>query len=227
MKKIILIIAALVASLIFLIWLFIASNKPLPGISELQDGRNHIPEGSKTNYKFNPPTAGDHYPSWITKGFYDEPRPDGNLVHSLEHGYIVLWYDCENKVQSAEGVVPSRLFTYHFSLKNFSSQALLITSIHAQTMGMTTGSEGSPSAKLSDLPKAFSDGSCDNLKNQIKSILNQDQHKLIAVPRVGLDAPLILTAWGRAEKLTSVDTRKIKDFISAFRDNGPEHTDEP
>lgn len=195
--------------LAFLVWLFMISTKPLPGIEALQNSRNHIPEGSKTDFKFNPPTSGDHYPSWISKGFYDEPRHDGNLVHSMEHGYIIIWYDCEKK-SMGYGV------------------GSIVGTAFAQSVPMTGGSEGTPSAKLSDMPKQFSDGSCDTTKNQIKTILNKfGMHKLIAMPRAGMDYPIILTAWGREEKLNLLDEGKIKEFIGAFRDNGPEKTNEP
>jgi hypothetical protein len=188
-----------------LAWAFMESIKPKPGQVMLQDGRDHKAEGAPLEYKFNPPTSGDHYPSWIAKGFYEEPRFDGNLVHSLEHGYVIFWYDCDKKL-------------------GFS----LIPEVLAQATQMTNGLEGSPSAKLSDMPKSFSDGSCDTLKNQIRDqIKNLGDHKLIAVPRVGMDSPLILTAWGRMEKLSGVDQKKVKNFVSAFRDNGPERTVEP
>jgi hypothetical protein len=78
------------------------------------------------------------------------------------------------------------------------------------------------------MPKSFSDGSCDSLKSQLKDIYNKfGPHKLIVMPRVGMDSPVILTAWGRMEKLDSLDQKKIKSFIDAFRDNGPEATKEP
>lgn len=189
----------------FLGWLFIISTRPLPGTEVLQEGRNHLSEGSKIDYQFNPPTSGDHYPSWIAKGFYEEPRMDGNLIHSLEHGYIIIWYDCE--------IV--------------NSSWLMVNSVYAQAQAMTQGSEGTPSAKLSDMPKAFSDGSCDQTKTQIKAVLQKyGPHKLIAMPRIGLDSPIVLTAWGKMEKLQFVDENRIKDFINSYRDNGPERTNE-
>ncbi len=207
-KKLGVIILVITAFLFFLIWLFIASSKPLPGEKLMQDGRNHLAEGSKVEYKFNPPTSGDHYASWISKGFYNEPRSDGNVVHSMEHGYITIWYDCGRK-----GL-------------GFRVQGIVGTA-YAQGIGMTQGSEGNPSAKLSDLPKSFSDGSCDSLKSQLKEIYQKNQHKLIIMPRVEIDSPVILTAWGRMEKLNSVDQAKIKEFIDAYRDAGPEATTEP
>ncbi len=200
--------AALLILAALLAWLFMASTRPLPGEKALQDGRNHVPEGSKIDYQFNPPTSGDHYPSWITKGFYEETRLDGNLVHSQEHGYIIIWYNCEKKVIGYSG-------------------QWLVKTVNAQGIGMTQGSEGSASAKLSDMPKSFSDGSCDNLKKDLKDLYQKfGPHKIIIMPRVGLNSPIILTAWGRMEKLNNVDQKKNKEFIDAYRDNGPEATNE-
>lgn len=210
-KRNIIILSSLVIIAV-LIWAFNASTKPLPGDVYLWNSRTHLPEGTQIDYKHNiqpnlsdnePPTSGDHYPSWITKGFYDTPRPDGNLVHSQEHGYILIWYNCEIKPIS------------------------LIPTVYAQIQ-MTSGSEGSASATLAQMPKAFSDGSCDGMKNQIKAVIsNLGDHKMIAVPRMGMDSQIILTAWGRIEKLKSVDQAKIQDFVNAYRDNGPEPTVEP
>jgi len=50
-------------------------------------------------YNTNPPTSGRHYPDTLKAGFYDEgstnyPHPEGYLVHNLEHGYIIFWYNC-------------------------------------------------------------------------------------------------------------------------------------
>jgi len=220
-KKRILFSAAALIFVALLAWLFIASSKPLPGEKALQDGRKHIPEGFKVDYKFNPPTSGDHYPSWIKKGFYEEPRNDGNLVHSEEHGYVIIWYDCERKAQVMENVILSKAKDIFFT-------SFRMTTAYAQRTGMTQGSEGSPSASLESMPESFRNGSCDNLKGQLKDIYQKyGPHKIIVVPRVGMDAPIILTAWGRMEKLNSVDQNKIKEFIDAYRDVGPEQTNEP
>jgi hypothetical protein len=44
-----------------------------------------------------PPSSGKHYPDWasVNRRFYkvkDRPRIE-NLVHNLEHGYTLVWYD--------------------------------------------------------------------------------------------------------------------------------------
>lgn len=99
MKKIILI--AVVLLIIFLGWLFAESSKPLPGQKITDLGRGHVPVGTKVDYNSNPPTSGKHYEEWVRKGMYDEERDDRNLVHSLEHGYIVMYYKC-TKVPETE-----------------------------------------------------------------------------------------------------------------------------
>lgn len=53
----------------------------------------HVPQGSSVYYRTAPPTAGAHYPLPSDPGYYEGLQPPGNLVHALEHGYIVIYYD--------------------------------------------------------------------------------------------------------------------------------------
>lgn len=61
----------------------------------------HLGEGQTTTYDTSPPTHGAHSLSSLSAGIYDEPfsrDPDDDTsiyraVHSLEHGYIILWHD--------------------------------------------------------------------------------------------------------------------------------------
>lgn len=63
----------------------------------------HVPVGEDPGpFNSDPPTSGPHYDAPLEAGFYDEataadirPYPTGYLVHNLEHGYIVFWYNCE------------------------------------------------------------------------------------------------------------------------------------
>ena len=53
---------------------------------------NHVPNPS---YAVDPPAGGNHLGSGVTaSGVYagDRVPVDGLLVHSLEHGYVVLWH---------------------------------------------------------------------------------------------------------------------------------------
>lgn len=57
----------------------------------------HKPEGEPIFYQDAPPASGPHYPvtAPMARKFYTaEDRPNlGYLVHNLEHGYNILWYD--------------------------------------------------------------------------------------------------------------------------------------
>ncbi len=57
------------------------------------EGTEHVPESAEVTYNTTPPTSGRHYATATPSGFYVEPRPPGNLVHSLEHGAVVIYYD--------------------------------------------------------------------------------------------------------------------------------------
>lgn len=54
----------------------------------------HLAECSAIAYSTNPPSGGDHYQFWAAYQSYDTPVRPGFLVHSLEHGAVVFWYNC-------------------------------------------------------------------------------------------------------------------------------------
>lgn len=64
--------------------------------------RDHVATNTDPGpYQTNPPAEGRHFPTDYSAGFYDEnspeaktPHPEGYLVHSLEHGYVIFWYNC-------------------------------------------------------------------------------------------------------------------------------------
>lgn len=56
--------------------------------------RTHLSECSDIEYPMSPPVFGDHYPVWAAYQTYDFPVPLGYLVHSLEHGAVIFFYDC-------------------------------------------------------------------------------------------------------------------------------------
>ncbi len=78
------------------IWFLSKENqrleKPLVGQEVQILGRNHLPEGTEIQYNSNPPAGGPHYPVTAHAGIYDKAPEDGYIVHSLEHGAVVLWY---------------------------------------------------------------------------------------------------------------------------------------
>jgi hypothetical protein len=60
-------------------------------------GNDHKPDGTVVDYAQVPPSSGSHWsaPAFPARPFYTErDRPEmEQLVHNLEHGYTILWYD--------------------------------------------------------------------------------------------------------------------------------------
>jgi hypothetical protein len=57
------------------------------------EGNQHVEPGTDVVYETVPPTSGSHYPEAADSGFYTGSVSKGALVHSLEHGIVVVWYD--------------------------------------------------------------------------------------------------------------------------------------
>ena len=57
------------------------------------EGSNHVDQGTQIDYKRIPPLSGPHYGSTVSAGFYEETQPFGSLVHTLEHGAVIIYYD--------------------------------------------------------------------------------------------------------------------------------------
>lgn len=55
---------------------------------------SHLIECSEVSYDTNPPSGGSHYAIWAAFQSYDFAVPPGFLVHALEHGAVVFWYNC-------------------------------------------------------------------------------------------------------------------------------------
>ena len=58
------------------------------------EGAVHIPCTMAASYLAEPPSSGSHYPNWAAYQTYATPIPWGNLVHNLEHGAMVIVYNC-------------------------------------------------------------------------------------------------------------------------------------
>lgn len=64
----------------------IATPELLPG--------THVPEGTPITWSSNPPSSGPHYPIWANFQEYAQPIDLGYVVHSIEHGAVVLFHQC-------------------------------------------------------------------------------------------------------------------------------------
>ena len=69
-------------------------------VTEKAEGNNdHRAEGEDIQYEQSPPAAGPHWGQFLTgnqiRKFWttDDRPPVERLVHSIEHGHTILWYD--------------------------------------------------------------------------------------------------------------------------------------
>lgn len=95
------IIVIIVISAIYGLYKMFTSPASIKPGSELTDlGREHVPAGTEVKYNSNPPTSGSHDASWEKAGIYENPLEDRKLIHSLEHGYVIISYNCLYKPDS-------------------------------------------------------------------------------------------------------------------------------
>jgi hypothetical protein len=73
------------------------------------EGAAHTGQCAPVTYRSKPPSSGTHYPIWPVFRVYDKPVPWGYLVHGLEHGAVVIVYNCPDgcpdQVQAAKDLV--------------------------------------------------------------------------------------------------------------------------
>lgn len=207
MKTLIWVIGGVILAVILLSWLFISSSKPLPGTKIADLGREHVPVGTNVDYNSNPPTSGKHYADWIRSGVYETPGEDGNLIHSLEHGYVIMSYNCDKKVTSYKLQVTRTAYAHGLEEEEATSAA-----------------EATSSAELSG---NFRSDDCHKLVDQLIAILEKKgKTRLIVTPRPNLDSRIALTAWNYIDKFDQFDQTRIEKFIDAHLNQGPEKTKE-
>jgi hypothetical protein len=56
--------------------------------------QGHVDPPTRVTYRDNPPASGQHYPNTADYGFHSEEVQPENWVHNLEHGGIVILYNC-------------------------------------------------------------------------------------------------------------------------------------
>ncbi len=86
-----------------------------PNRVQLEDeGRQHVSEGTEPQHANIPPASGEHWPTTIVYGIYDEPVPPARWVHNLEHGAVVLLYRCDADCDQVRGQIE----TVHAGLRD-------------------------------------------------------------------------------------------------------------
>ncbi len=75
----------------------LATSTPLASVGRTVaiEGADHVAQDTPLTFRSRPPTSGTHYSTWLqTFGFMNPAPPTGNWVHNLEHGAIVILYNC-------------------------------------------------------------------------------------------------------------------------------------
>ena len=86
---------ARIPGLALLVLLGVASVALAQGKQMPDAGQEHIAPDQKGVYRSYPPTSGQHWgDTWADWTMYDHPLPPEEFVHNLEHGGIVLLYNC-------------------------------------------------------------------------------------------------------------------------------------
>jgi hypothetical protein len=74
-----------------------------------REAPTHLTPCTDTTFDTTPPSEGPHYGRWAAFGVYESPVPWGYLVHSLEHGAVVIAYACGDDCAD----VPARLRAFY------------------------------------------------------------------------------------------------------------------
>lgn len=81
-----------------------AAPADIPGVVvERAASRNHR-QGHIDCQGKKPPSGGDHNPTPLTCGFYDQQPPDEFAVHSLEHGAVWIAFDPSTSANDVNGL---------------------------------------------------------------------------------------------------------------------------
>lgn len=80
----------------------------IEGVETFENVTEHV-EGT-VDYEQSPPAGGPHNQVWLNCGIYDQPVPNENAVHSLEHGAVWVTYNPADvsgeELETLEGQLP-------------------------------------------------------------------------------------------------------------------------
>ena len=63
----------------------------IEGVQTYENVTEHV--DGPVEYPQTPPAGGKHNPVWLNCGIYDQPVPNENAVHSMEHGAVWVTYN--------------------------------------------------------------------------------------------------------------------------------------
>jgi hypothetical protein len=80
----------------------------IEGVETFDNASGHV-EGT-VDYAQTPPAGGEHNQVWLNCGVYEQPVPNENAVHSMEHGALWVTYDPglgDAELSALRGKLPS------------------------------------------------------------------------------------------------------------------------
>lgn len=189
------------------IWFVKFVTTPPPGTRMEDQGREHVSEEEVASFSYNsnPPTSGPHFETWVKPGILTLPQPEGQLIHSLEHGYVIIHYNCDTGISDSQNPNSQQI-------SDQDEQGL--ASDTAEFIEATQSASGMINSQ-----------DCQELQKLLEEVAHRKRlYKLIVVPRLGLDTQIAVTAWNYIDKFNNFDAERIEKFIDYHRDHGPEQT---
>ncbi|MBI2913179.1 MAG: DUF3105 domain-containing protein [Chloroflexi bacterium] len=88
----------------------VPSGYPYPVQTFADQGRDHLTTGQTYDgYNSDPPTSGPHAPSAASWGVSSLELPKEVPVHNMEHGGVVVWYNCQGGPQPLDDTACQQL----------------------------------------------------------------------------------------------------------------------
>lgn len=79
-------------------------------VQDYEVSQGHV--NTPVDYEQSPPAGGKHDPVWLNCGTYEEPVPDENAVHSMEHGAVWVTYRSDLPADQVDELAQQTPSTY-------------------------------------------------------------------------------------------------------------------
>jgi hypothetical protein len=159
----------------------------------------HVGFDAGIAWSSNPPSSGAHYPIWAAFRRHDAPVPRGYYVHDLEHGAVVLLYNCA-LLAGAAGTADA---------------ATADTAVDA-----SDGGAGAACASVIAALQAASDAIADD--PLCMSLDAGVRVRTVITPDPLIDVPVAAAAWGWTYKAMCADEPTLADFARSHYGQAPE-----
>ncbi|QHC68404.1 DUF3105 domain-containing protein [Rathayibacter sp. VKM Ac-2759] len=88
----------------------IVEARQIDGLQTFENDATHV--AGAVDYPQTPPAGGPHNSVWMNCGVYDQPVPNENAVHDLEHGAVWATYDPSLPQSEVDALIAAMPDTY-------------------------------------------------------------------------------------------------------------------